>query len=122
MIVELQVLKGLQAFSRPYSYEIKPGEGPYIIQLPTGWAAGDNGFIPYIVLQVGDIEPVHEDWYTARLLLYVDQLPMGTVRPVTFYAKPSDGPSGVCQFGEAADPANITLGGWHTVTVRTVAI
>lgn len=122
MILEFQVLKNLQAFSRPYSYEVVAGEGPYTIQLPTGWAAGDNGTIPYIVVQLGDIQPVHADWYTAQLWLYVDQMPMGTVRPITFYGLPSDGPSGVCQFGEVADPANVTLGGWHTVTVRTVAI
>ena len=118
MDFELQVLRDFQALSRPHIFPVGYPTVPFdIFVLRPGWAnAGPNHieiFLDYQGL-------ITEDWLAVRVGMKLDGNPIRGLQPASFWLHPSDTPSGLVHFQPVASPDNAGLGGWHTVTIRTV--
>lgn len=115
--VEVQVLKDFKALTRPYSANLFLTEGWQRWMLPPGYA---NEYLNRVEISLEYAGRLHKDWVSVNAMLHLDNLPIGTMRPVAFHTYPTDTPSGLCHLTPVADDNHATLGGWHTITIRSV--
>lgn len=118
MEIELQVLREFQALSRPHIFPIGyPTATHDIFVLRPGWMKAGPAHIEIFMNYQGQLS---DDWLAVGIGLKLDGNPIRGLQPATFWLQPSDTPSGLVHFQPVAGPDNAGLGGWHTVTIRTV--
>lgn len=116
IVLEVQVLRDMKALTRPSIHHI-PFNTPHRIAFAPGYAMGA---MESVAADINLIAFLHTDWIYGKVRLLIDNLPMGSARPVTVFLGDSDIPGGVCQFMPAAADEHPSLGGWHTMTFRRV--
>lgn len=118
MYVEVQVLKEMQAFTRPQLVNIddlSPDDN--VIQLSPGWA-GD--YACSVTIRCVKPRSYVGKWCAWPVMLLIDNMPMGEYRIIPVLMEYSELPSGYAQFPTRAPSDNPTLGGWHTLTARCI--
>lgn len=120
MRIELQVLRDGRAYSRPQIHEFdvaKLDRNTLAIRLHTGW---DPNYQINALLWITFAGENHPGWMGFRVQLAIDGLAVGVDRPGVVFMEETDTPSGLVHFPPVAAPGT-SLGGWWTVTLRTVA-
>lgn len=114
----MQVLRDLKALSRPHIFDIGSPlmRGSDYFVLKPGWAGHDGMHIEVFMTYEGALA---SDWLAVTCGLRLDGNPIRGQMPGVLFTGQSDTPSGLIQIAPVAD-SDSGLGGWHTITLRTV--
>ena len=118
-LIEVQVLRELQAFTRPQTIDtgiLNPLTN--YIQLNPGYAGSltDN-----VRIKCNQPQPYVRNWHQWLVCLYIDNIPMGDFRPIPILMEYTDIPSAMAHWDNRRTPIeHLTLGGWYTLIVRCI--